>query len=84
MWCIVFAFLLLPGLSAASNDYEQQHAVEIRSCEAINPLYRSGRESGRAQTEASKAWPKEKIGQQMLTGLYYVYCSPVPNSHQVH
>ena len=36
MWCIVFALVLLPGLSAASNDYEQQHAAAVRTCEAIS------------------------------------------------
>lgn len=36
MRCIAFAFLLLPGLSAASNDYDQQLAAAARTCEAIN------------------------------------------------
>ena len=34
--CTIFALVLLPGLSAASNDYEQQHAAAVRTCEAIN------------------------------------------------
>ena len=41
--CITFALLLLPGLSAASNDYGQQFTAAIRECEAINAQeYQSG------------------------------------------
>ena len=34
--CIAFACLLLPGFSPANNDYEQQHAMAVSACEAIN------------------------------------------------
>jgi hypothetical protein len=36
MRCIAITLLLLPGLSAANNDYDQQHAAAVRTCEAIN------------------------------------------------
>ena len=36
MRCIAIILLLLPGLSAASNDYDQQHAAAVRTCKAIN------------------------------------------------
>jgi hypothetical protein len=41
--CIAFACLLLPGLSPANNDYEQQHAMAVSACEAIDAReYQSG------------------------------------------
>ena len=41
--CIAFACLLLPGSSAANNDYEQQHAMAVSACEDINARdYQSG------------------------------------------
>ena len=41
--CIPFACLLLPGLSQANNDYDQQHAMAVSECEAIDPWeYQSG------------------------------------------
>jgi len=41
--CIAFSFLLLPCLSAASNDYDQQHAAAVSACEEINSRkYQSG------------------------------------------
>ena len=41
--CIVCACLLLPGLSPANNDYEQQHAMAVSACEAIDAReYQSG------------------------------------------
>lgn len=36
MRCVAITLLLLPGLSAANNDYYQQHAAAVRTCEAIN------------------------------------------------
>jgi hypothetical protein len=36
MRCIAITLLLLPGLSAANNDYDQQHAAAVRTCDAIN------------------------------------------------
>ncbi|MGB5177751.1 MAG: hypothetical protein WBP44_03370 [Gammaproteobacteria bacterium] len=40
---IVFLILLLPGFSAANNDYEQQHAIAVGACEAVDASdYQSG------------------------------------------
>ena len=36
MRVLAFSFLLLPGLSAASNDYDQQLAAAVQECEVIN------------------------------------------------
>ena len=39
----VFVILLLPGFSAANNDYMQQHAMAVSACEAIGAReYQSG------------------------------------------
>ena len=41
--CIAFACLLLPGLSPANKDYEQQHSMAVSACEAIDAReYQSG------------------------------------------
>jgi hypothetical protein len=41
--CIAFALLLLSGFSVASDDYDQQHAIAVRACEAVDAReYQSG------------------------------------------
>ena len=41
--CIALVLLLLPGIATANNDYEQQHAMAVSACEAVDASdYQSG------------------------------------------
>jgi len=41
--CIALVLLLLPGIATANNDYEQQHAMAVSACVAVDASdYQSG------------------------------------------